>query len=88
MENITHVGPSKLDLVLAEAANLSDENKTKVIIITDLNRIMVLLGGKPMGPKTFDQAYDSPIEYLEKVQHDFQVELNTKLYKDRVFRGL
>lgn len=80
----TTVGPSKLDLLLADAPELSDESKTKVIILTDISRLGKLLSGNPIPPKAFYAAYDAPIEYLEKVQHDLQVELNTLQYRNSV----
>jgi len=80
----TTVGPSKLDLLLADAPELSDESKTKVIILMDIDRISKLTTGKPMSPKAFYDGYDCPLEYLERVQHDLQVSLNTAEYRARI----
>lgn len=88
MENIfiSHsVGPSKLDLLLAEAPDLSDESKEKVILIIDIVRLAKLLGGPPPKPKEFYDLYDSPLYHLQQHQHDLQVAWNTKEYEDRVY---
>lgn len=77
----SNVGPSKLDLILADAPPMTDENKEKVILITDLNRIGKLLSGKTMTPQQFYEAYDSPIDVLQHHQHDLQIAWNSKQYQ-------
>lgn len=88
MEDITHVGPSKLDLLLAEAPELSDESKTKVIVIIDIIRLGTLMGAKPIKPREFYALYDADLHNLEATQHNLQVEWNTIEYHKRVFGEL
>lgn len=74
----TSVGPSKLELFLAEAPELTDEEKEKVILITDIARLGKLLG---YGLPTVDEFYYmfSLSKYmLEAKQHNTQIEWNTK----------
>lgn len=80
----THVGPSKLDLLLADAPPMTEENKEKVILIIDIARLGKLLGGPPMTPKVFYSAYDCPLHVLQHHQHDLQIEWNTKSYQSSV----
>lgn len=83
---ITHsVGPSKLDLLLADAPDLSEESKEKVILIIDIVRLAKLLGGPPPKPHEFYALYDSPLYHLQQHQHDLQVAWNTKQYNDSVY---
>lgn len=76
----TTVDQSKLDLLLADAPELSDENKTKVILIINIEKVDRLLGSKPMSPKSFFNLYDTPIEYLKETQYNLQAMLNEKRY--------
>lgn len=80
----TEVGPSKLDQILAEAPEMTDENKERVCIITDIARIGKLMGVKPMSAHNFYALYDMPMPVLEAVQHHAQVELNTWEYNKRI----
>ena len=80
-----YIGPSKLDLFLADAPELSDEKKEKVGVIQDINRLGLLLGGKPMGVAAFYDAYDNvPLHQLQVVQCDLQVAWNTIQYERRM----
>ena len=82
----TSVGPSKLDLVLAYCSELTDENKEKVCIITDIARIGRLLGNPPLSTENFYTLYDMALPILEAVQHNAQVQWNTEQYHKR-YRG-
>lgn len=84
----TTVGPSKLDLLLADVhpQPLSDENNTKVIMIIDINRLTKLLSNTVMNPKQFYEAYESSIEMLSCIQHNLQVDYNTQQYR-RTIQG-
>jgi ribosomal protein S19E (S16A) len=82
------IGPTKLELALAQAPELNDESNTKVCIIQDIVKIAKTLGVKPPAPEQFDWLYDQSISMLEAIQHSGQVELNTLLYKQRVLSKL
>jgi hypothetical protein len=77
----TTVGPSKLDLILADAPQLSDEKMLKVILITDINRLGKLITGKTLTPKDFYRAYELSVSELEQHQHDIQIGYNTIQYQ-------
>lgn len=79
----THVGPSKLDLLLANAPELSDENKEKVTIITDLIRLYKLMGFT-VTPAGFYNWYEQPLYQLQSSQHDLQIHWNTLQYKSSI----
>lgn len=76
----TSVGPTKLELFLAEAPELTDEEKEKVILITDIVRLAKLLGDKAPTTEEFYHMYDQPKYLLEARQHNMQIEWNTKQY--------
>lgn len=80
----TSVGPSKLDQILAEAPDMTDENKQRVCIIQDIAKIGRLLGNPPMTTHNFYTLYEMPILILETIQHNAQVELNTYEYNVRL----
>jgi len=80
----TEVGPSRLEEILACAPDMTDENKQRVCIITDIAKIGRLLGNPPMSTHNFYTLYDMPIPILEAVQHNAQVELNTYEYNTRL----
>lgn len=83
MDNLlipTHVGPSKLDLLLADAPDLSDESKEKVIIIIDIIRLYKLMRVR-VTPKGFYTYYDLNLRDLSQVQHDVTVMYNTWNYQ-------
>jgi hypothetical protein len=80
----TNVGPSRLEEILAGAPEMTDEDKQRVCIITDIAKIGKLLGNPPMTTHNFYTLYDMPIAILEAVQHNAQVELNTYEYKTRL----
>jgi len=80
----TLVGPSRLEEILACAPDMTDENKERVCIITDIARIGKLLGNPPMSPYNFYTLYDMAMPVLEAVQHHAQVEWNTYEYKMRL----
>jgi hypothetical protein len=46
---------------------LSDENKTKVCLITDINKAALLLLKRQIEPEEFDELYDLSIKRLETV---------------------
>jgi len=46
---------------------LSEENKTKVSLIGDINKINLLLTKKPLTTEEFNTLYDYPIRELEGV---------------------
>lgn len=77
------VGPSKLDQVLAECPDLCDESKEKVILITDIARLGKLLGKPQLPPHNFYYLYDLNVTVLEAVQHNLQIDWNTKEYHAR-----
>lgn len=83
----TIIGPSKLDLLLAELhpQPLSSEKRTKVCLLTDINRLNKLLNnGKTISPSWFYQAYELSVECLESLQHNMQVEYNTIQYRNSI----
>ena len=80
----TSVGPSRLEEILACAPDMTDENKERVCIITDIARIGKLLGNKPMSAHNFYTMYEMPLPILEAVQHHAQVEWNTYEYNLRL----
>ena len=80
----TSVGPSRLEEILACAPDMTDENKEKVCIITDISKIGTLLGNPPMSTLNFYTMYEMPLPILEAVQHAAQAELNTFEYKMRL----
>ena len=63
---------------------LSDEDKERVCIITDLARVARLLGYDPFTAEEFDKLMSLKISVLEMLQLDAQVAYNTKSYWDRV----
>ena len=83
----THVGPSKLEVTLSYCKELDDENKQRVILITDINKLIKLLGGKPIAPELFYVMYDYPIYTLEMLQYHHQVAWNTEQYKSSIIQG-
>lgn len=86
MENIfiTHsVGPSKLDLLLADAPDLSEESKENVTIIIDLIRLYKLMGFT-VTPRGFYKWYDEPLHQLQMMQHNLQIEWNTIQYRNSI----
>lgn len=80
----THVGPSRLEEILADAPPMTNENKEKVSIIQDIAKLGKLLGYKNMTPEHFYSIYEMPIPVLEGVQHTMQAEWNTEEYKKRL----
>jgi hypothetical protein len=80
----TSVGPSKLDQVIACCPELSDESKTKVILIEDIARLYKLLGGPPLSPANFYALYEMPESMLSAIQHNAQIEWNTKQYQSTI----
>lgn len=84
----TTVEPSKLDQVLAYCPELSDENKEKVILITDIARLGKLLGNPPLRPSNYYILYEMSLPILEAIQHNIQIEWNTVNYKRRVNSSL
>ena len=80
----THVGPSKLDQVLAYCVELSEENKQKVCIIQDIAKLGKLLNYVKMPPDHFYTIYEQEIPVLEGVQFKMQIEWNTEEYKVRL----
>jgi hypothetical protein len=80
----THVGPSKLDQVIASCPELSDESKTKVIILTDIARLHKLLGYPPLDPHNFYKLYEMHEGFLSALQHNYQIEWNTKQYQSTI----
>lgn len=53
------VGPSKLDLLLAEAPQLTDIGREKVCLIIDIAKCRKLLGQKALTGRQFTILYDS-----------------------------
>jgi hypothetical protein len=80
----TSVGPTKLELALAECKDLSDESKTKVCLIQDIVKIGKLLGVGIPSPEQFNWLYDQSISMLEAIQHNAQIEWNTRDYHNRM----
>lgn len=80
----TSAGPSRLEEILADAPDMTDENKQRVCIIQDIAKIGRLLGNPPMTTHNFYTLYEMPIPILEAVQHNAQVELNTYEYNVRL----
>lgn len=76
----TSVGPSKLELFLAQAPDLTEEEKEKVIIITDIARLGKLLGYGIPTTEEFYYLFDLPKYMLEARQHNAQIDWNTKQY--------
>jgi hypothetical protein len=60
---------------------LSDENKQKVILITDLAKVLKLLG-KRLTTKDFDFFYDEPINNIEKALAIYQKRAEEEIRKD------
>jgi hypothetical protein len=89
MERITHyiptiVGPSKLDQVLSYCNELSDEDKEKVTILTDLARMMKAMNYPPIKPESFYNLYESPLYILTATQMSVTVDYNSFMYAQRV----
>ncbi len=80
----TFVGPSKLDQVLAYCTNLSDESRIKVTIIEDIARLYRLLESPPLTPHNFYALYDMDESMLSAIQHNAQIEWNTKQYRSTI----
>jgi hypothetical protein len=78
----SNVGPSKLDLLIAQLhpQPLEGESATKLDIIVDVIRIGKLLGHPVPTPKEFYALYDASLGYLEALQHQAQVDYNTRVY--------
>ena len=79
----TDVGPTKLDEILAECPELSDESKEKLCIIQDIIKIAKALDKAPPTPWEFYYMYELSIPMLESLQHASQVSLNTERYHGR-----
>ena len=84
----TSVGPSRLEEILACAPDMTDENKEKVCIITDIARLNKLLQHPEISVVSFYTLYESPLGLLEAIQHILQAEWNTHLYKQSVASSL
>ena len=84
----TSVGPSRLEEILACAPDMTDQNKEKVCIITDIARLNKLLKHPEISVESFYILYDAPAGLLEAIQHTLQVEWNTNLYKQSVASSL
>lgn len=87
IHTFTSVGPSKLDLLLAELhpQPLSSEKRTKVCLLTDIIRLIKLLDQKKgVTPAWFYKAYELSIEELEQMQHCLQVDYNTSQYRNTI----
>lgn len=80
----THVGPSKLEQALAYCTELSDESKTKVTMIQDIARLYKLLECPPLSPHNFYALYDMDDSMLSAIQHNAQIEWNTKQYRSTI----
>lgn len=80
----TSVGPSRLEEILACAPDMTDENKEKVCIITDIARLGKLLKHPEISVRNFYTLYETPTQVLEAIQHNFQAELNTHLYRQSI----
>ena len=48
---------------------LTDENQTKVFIITDIARVYKMIGANPIKPTMFDILYDMSVKDLERFQN-------------------
>lgn len=79
-----NIGPTNLELFLAEVPELTDEKKEKVIIITDIVRLAKLMKIPPPTAQEFDIMYDMPNYLLEAKQYNAQIEWNTKQYHNQV----
>lgn len=64
---------------------LSDEDKERVCIITDLAKLGKLLELAPLTTEEFDHLMSQKISVLELMQLEAQVVYNTKSYWDRVY---
>ena len=77
-ESNTDTKSADLQLFLEKLPDLTDEQKTKVIIITDIVKIRTLLGYPPPTPFEFDFMYDLSIFMLEAKQYNAEIEWNIK----------
>lgn len=75
---LTSVGPSKLELFLAQAPELTDEQKEKVVIITDIVKLATLLGYDIPTTEEFYRMYSLTKLMLEAKQYNLQIEWNTR----------
>ena len=63
------------------------QNRTPLYLAVERSRddvIDKLLKHPEITPKNFYTLYETPTQVLEAIQHNFQVELNTNLYKQSV----
>lgn len=67
-----------------EQPELSEENKTKVCIITDMNKAQKLLLGRNMNTVEFDYLYDQDQETLNTIL--FQMKL--RIEHERILSAL
>jgi hypothetical protein len=56
---------------------LTEENKTKVCYIEDLNKIQVALSGEPLSESQFDKFMNSSVQEL----HDYCMDQSNVLYR-------
>lgn len=71
---------TKLEVLLSECRNLTDEEMQKVCIITDMAKIWKALERQAFTVEQFEYLYDLPLYLLEAKQYDAQIALNTKIY--------
>ena len=80
----TSVGPTKLELALAQCSDLSDEAKTKICLIQDIVKIAKLMNISSPTAEHFDYMYDQSVSALEDMQYNAQIEFNTWRYRNNI----
>lgn len=58
---------------------LTDENKEKVSIITDINKMMLSVGKQSMSSNEFDYLYDMPLKDLREREMQTQITTNATI---------
>jgi hypothetical protein len=77
----TAVGPTKLQVAMSYAVELDNIGKEKVCLITDIVKLLKLMGGKTPTTEEFYAMYENWSVYqLEVKQQELQVEWNSQVH--------
>jgi hypothetical protein len=72
---------------MIETQPLTEESKTKVCIIEDLNKIYKYRGYDPFPVHVFDWLYDKPLEELDNMLLGAMEELSRQQFKMEFYKN-
>lgn len=88
IKELTLTESNKLNDILMNSIELSDENKEKVCIIEDIFKLSTLINNKVNNSEIFYTLYEFSTKTLEEIQYGLQINYNTLQYKKRLILKL